>query len=159
ALRNAKAVLKPHGLLLLNEIACTTLFAHLTFGLQEELRLYEDAELRLPGCLGRSPQSWQKILAQDGFHSVIFPAQEAHHLGCSIIVAASDGIVRQKRAAGAVAAPPHAIVHATGVTERPTMVAPTTDPARAEDILREHTIAYLKHMVGEALKIPVHRLD
>jgi len=79
-LRNAKAVLKHHGLLLLNEIVCNTLFTHLTFGLLEGGGLYEDADLRLPGCPGLSPQSWQKVLEQEGFHAVIFPAKKDHDL-------------------------------------------------------------------------------
>ena len=96
-LRNAKAVLKNHGLILLNELARNTLFTHLTFGLLDGWWLYEDAELRLPGCPGLSSHSWQKVLEQEGFHSVMFPVQAAHDLGCQIIVAESDGIVRQAR--------------------------------------------------------------
>src|SRR5256885_2242267 len=54
---------------------------------------------------------------------------------------------------------PRARVHAPGAVERQPAVAPATGTAPGHHALREHTIAYLKHMVGEALKIPVHRLD
>ena len=109
-LRNAKALLKHHGLILLNELARNTLFTHLTFGLLDGWWLYEDAELRLPGCPGLSPHSWQKVLEQEGFHSVMFPAQAAHDLGCQIIVAESDGIVRQRRERAAIAVQPRSTV-------------------------------------------------
>src|SRR5262249_5449163 len=142
-LRNAKAVLKPHGLLLLNEISRHTLFTHLTFGLLEGWWLYEDAELRLPGCPGLSSQSWQKVLEQEGFHSVSFPAQEARAVGCKIIVAASEGVVRQSRPPAAVALHPPAVGPATGVAERQPMATPATGTAHGQPTLREQTITYL----------------
>ena len=49
-LRNAKALLRPNGLLLLNELSTKSLFTHLTFGLLEGWWRYEDVPLRLPGC-------------------------------------------------------------------------------------------------------------
>jgi acyl transferase domain-containing protein/NAD(P)-dependent dehydrogenase (short-subunit alcohol dehydrogenase family)/acyl carrier protein len=96
-LRNTKTTLKRNGLLLLNEISGNALFTHLTFGLLEGWWLYEDTKLRIPGCPGLSPQTWQAVLEDEGFRSVLFPAQEAHELGQQIIVAESDGIVRQKK--------------------------------------------------------------
>ena len=96
-LRNAKAALKKNGLLLLNELSGNTLFSHLTFGLLEGWWLYEDATLRIPGCPGLSSQAWQAVLEDEGFRSILFPAQEAHELGQQIIVAESDGVVRQKQ--------------------------------------------------------------
>ena len=96
-LRNAKSVLKRHGVLLLNELSGNSLFAHLTFGLLKGWWLYEDPWLRIPGCPGLSPESWQDVLEREGFGSVFFPTQEAHKLGQQIVVAASDGVVRQKQ--------------------------------------------------------------
>ncbi|GAX60250.1 beta-ketoacyl synthase [Candidatus Scalindua japonica] len=96
-LRNAKAALKTNGLLLLNELSRNTLFSHLTFGLLEGWWLYEDPMLRIPGCPVLSSESWQSVLESEGFQSVMFPAREKHDLGQQIIIAESDGVVRQKR--------------------------------------------------------------
>jgi acyl transferase domain-containing protein/NAD(P)-dependent dehydrogenase (short-subunit alcohol dehydrogenase family)/acyl carrier protein/ubiquinone/menaquinone biosynthesis C-methylase UbiE len=96
-LRNVKATLKRNGLLLLNEISENLLFTHLTFGLLEGWWLYEDAELRIPGCPGLYPRTWRTVLEDEGFRSVLFPAQEAHQLGQQIIVAESDGVVRRRK--------------------------------------------------------------
>jgi acyl transferase domain-containing protein/acyl carrier protein len=94
--RHTKAALKKNGLLLLNEMADSSLYAHLTFGLLEGWWLYEDPELRIPGCPGLSPASWQKVLESEGFRWVSFPAQAVHNLGQQVVVAESDGIIRQK---------------------------------------------------------------
>jgi NADPH:quinone reductase-like Zn-dependent oxidoreductase/acyl carrier protein/ubiquinone/menaquinone biosynthesis C-methylase UbiE len=96
-LRNAKAALKDNGLILLNEISSNTLFTHLTFGLLEGWWLYEDPALRIPGCPGLSPKTWQSVLESEGFRRVFFPAQDAHDLGQQVIAAESDGVVRQKQ--------------------------------------------------------------
>ena len=94
-LRNAKAALKKNGLFLLNELSGNALFTHLTFGLLEGWWRYEDPELRIPGCPALSPRTWQEVLEHEGFRSVFFPAQEAHDLGQQVVVAESDGVVRQ----------------------------------------------------------------
>ena len=95
-LRNAKAVLKNQGVLLLNEISSWSLFNHLTFGLLEGWWLNEDAALRLPGSPGLAPDKWQEILVEEGFEGILFPAAEAHELGQQIIAACSNGWVRQR---------------------------------------------------------------
>ncbi len=96
-IRNTKAALKNNGLILLNEMSANSLFSHLTFGLLKGWWLYDDPELRISGCPGLYPEIWQQVLEQEGFGSIFFPAQKAHDLGLQIIVAQSDGIVRQKR--------------------------------------------------------------
>src|SRR5262249_40161487 len=95
-LRNAKAALKKHGLLLLNEMSANTLFSHLTYGLLDGWWLYDDAELRLPGCPGLSPQAWHSVLEEEGFNAVFFPADHVTDVGLQVIVAESDGIVYQR---------------------------------------------------------------
>src|SRR5436305_7954751 len=101
ALCNAKALLKPHGLLLLNESSVKSVFLHLTFGLLEGWWLYKDTDLRLPGCPFLEWQTWQAVLQQEGFHHFFFPAQEASEMGQQIIVAESVGTglhpVREER--------------------------------------------------------------
>jgi polyketide synthase PksM len=97
ALRNSKAALKKNGLLVLNELSGNSLFLHLTFGLLEGWWLYEDPGLRIRGCPGLTPGTWQQVLESEGFRGVLFPTQEAHDLGQQVIAAESDGVVRQKQ--------------------------------------------------------------
>ncbi|MCP3743509.1 SDR family NAD(P)-dependent oxidoreductase [Paenibacillus sp. A3M_27_13] len=96
-LRNVKAALRENGLILINEISGNSLLNHLSFGLLEGWWLYNDPELRIPGSPGLYPESWRKVLEMEGFRSVFFPAQEAHDIGQQIIVAESDGLIRNKQ--------------------------------------------------------------
>ena len=97
SLRNAKAALKKHGLLLLIEMSANTLFSHLTYGLLEGWWAYDDAELRLPGCPALSPQSWHAVLEAEGFQAIFSPTDHVIDLGLQVIVAESDGVVYQHR--------------------------------------------------------------
>ncbi|WP_407051567.1 amino acid adenylation domain-containing protein [Methyloraptor flagellatus] len=93
-LRNVKAALRPNGVLILNELADNTVFAHATFGLLEGWWLYEDAALRIPGSPILTPESWRIALEAEGFRAVICPAAADRALGQQVIVAESDGLVR-----------------------------------------------------------------
>ncbi|HEY0139905.1 MAG TPA: SDR family NAD(P)-dependent oxidoreductase [Thermoanaerobaculia bacterium] len=95
-LRNAKTALKANGLLILNEITAKSVFMHLTFGLLSGWWAFEDGELRMDGSPGLTTEAWKRVLEEEGFRGVSFPAHEAHGLGQQIIVAESDGIIRQK---------------------------------------------------------------
>ena len=95
-LRNAKAALRDNGLLILNEISDKTVFASVLFGLIDGWSLAEDGQWRIPGSPGLYPASWRSLLLQEGFTSVLFPAEPAHALGQQIVVAESDGLVRQR---------------------------------------------------------------
>lgn len=95
-LRNAKAILKQQGVLLMNEISEWSLFSHLTFGLLEGWWLNEDSVLRIPGNPGLLPDDWTRVLADEGFQHTFYPARKAHKLGQQIIATASDGIARQR---------------------------------------------------------------
>lgn len=99
-IRNVKAVMAKEALLLLNEISTWTLFGHLTFGLLEGWWLYEDEALRIPGNPGLYPDGWNKVLSNEGFYSVQFPVKEAVGLGQQIIVAHSDGLIKQHKVSG-----------------------------------------------------------
>ena len=98
SLRNAKAALKKHGLLLLIEMSANTLFSHLTYGLLEGwVGGTDDAELRLPGCPALSSRSWRLVLEGEGFQEIFSPTDHLVDLGLQVIVAESDGIVYQRR--------------------------------------------------------------
>ncbi|UYK77835.1 SDR family NAD(P)-dependent oxidoreductase [Xanthomonas sacchari] len=92
---NTKSALKRNGLLVLNEVCATSLFAHATFGLLKGWWLYEDAHLRIPGSPALSPDAWRSVLAEQGFDAIGLPTYDALALGQQIIVATSDGWVRQ----------------------------------------------------------------
>ncbi|MBO1582980.1 beta-ketoacyl synthase N-terminal-like domain-containing protein, partial [Bacillus sp. XF8] len=97
-LANAKSLLRKNGLLLINEISQLSLFTHLTFGLTDGWWLYDDASIRIPGCPGLYPDTWKKVLEEEGFCSVLFPAQMSHNLGQQIIAAESDGVISLAKA-------------------------------------------------------------
>ncbi|WP_026423392.1 beta-ketoacyl synthase N-terminal-like domain-containing protein [Actinokineospora inagensis] len=94
-LRNTKAALRPGGLLLLNELTVNNLLNQFTFGLLEGWWRFEDPEWRIPGSPILSADHWQRVLAEEGFGPVTFPAREAADLGQQIIVAESDGVVQR----------------------------------------------------------------
>jgi acyl transferase domain-containing protein/enoyl-CoA hydratase/carnithine racemase/acyl carrier protein/SAM-dependent methyltransferase/ribosomal protein S18 acetylase RimI-like enzyme len=154
-LRNAKAMLKNQGVLLLNEISAWSLFTHLTFGLLEGWWLPEDTALRLPGSPGLAPEKWQEILAEEGFESIFFPAEEAHKFGQQIIVASSDGWARQRLNKQPVA-----------VLERKPPASALTAPATAmnestyaEESLREKAISYFQRLVASTLKMRLDQIE
>ncbi|MBV9495270.1 MAG: methyltransferase, partial [Acidobacteria bacterium] len=134
-LRNAKAVLKNQGVLLLNEIAGWTLFNHLTFGLLEGWWLYEDAAVRLSGSPGLSPEKWKQILSVEGFESIVYPASEAHKLGQQIIAAVSNGRARQRIAKPQAQAPAPSVA-APQKAAQPVAVAGSGNQQAAADYTR-----------------------
>ncbi|MEW9701804.1 SDR family NAD(P)-dependent oxidoreductase [Paenibacillus sp. SI8] len=165
-LRNAKAVLRTNGHLLLNELIANSLFAHLTFGLLEGWWLYEDPAVRIPGCPGLSAQTWRKVLEDEGFHSVFFQIPEAYGLGQQIIAAASNGAVRQKQLFK-----PELLPAAKKDLKVASVAAVSTEikvaqkknvknaTGKATDLLQEKCTAYMKKLVADTLKIPAHKID
>ncbi|UJF34762.1 SDR family NAD(P)-dependent oxidoreductase [Paenibacillus hexagrammi] len=145
-IRNLKAVARKNGLILLNEISRKSLFTHLTFGLLEGWWLYQDPELRIPGCPGLSSETWRKVLENEGFKSVYFPAETAHDLGLQIIAAESDGVVRQKQ-----------LSHSNAIPGK--QIAKKQTEEVASDLLRDKSTSYLKRLIGETLKLPSHKID
>ena len=158
-LRNAKALLKGHGLLLINEMASNSLFAHLTFGLLEGWWMSQDAPLRIPGSPALTGTSWRRVLEGEGFQRVAFLAEGAQMLGQQIIVAESDGVVRQEQPV-TVYQPPLAV--RASVAEpvvAPPPVLTVASAGNAEERLREKATAYLKQLVAAALKMSPARID
>ncbi|HTR88010.1 MAG TPA: SDR family NAD(P)-dependent oxidoreductase [Reyranella sp.] len=143
-LANCKAALACNGLLLLNEIANTSLFAHLTFGLLEGWWLSEDQALRLPDAPGLSAERWEKVLRQGGFEPV-FPAPRAHVLGQQVIVAKSDGVVWQE-----VAMPPAA---------KPAPIARSSAAAPAGDTSKAAINDLLRKLVARTLRMQPEEID
>ncbi|WP_437581600.1 beta-ketoacyl synthase N-terminal-like domain-containing protein [Sorangium sp. So ce887] len=144
-LRNAKALLQRNGLLLVNEISDGALWLHLTFGLLEGWWLFQDPELRLQGSPGLPPSLWRHALEMEGYRSVRFPLERLHEYGHQLIVAESDGIVRQPAPSAAGAGP------------RPAASPPPRPPARgaalSEEQLLDEVRRIVRQVVSEALKL------
>jgi polyketide synthase PksM len=159
--RNAKALLKRNGLILLNELSSNTLFAHLTFGLLEGWWLYEDPLLRIPGCPALSPDAWQYILENEGFEDVTFPASSEHGLGQQIIAAISDGVIRKKHSGKVGTGSSEQPIKPEKVTERFTVQEGTDlcPEENIEDLLKEKSVEYFKKIVADTIKIQSHKID
>lgn len=150
-LRNAKAVLKNQGVILLNEISTWSLFTHLTFGLLDGWWLYEDAALRLPGSPGLTPEKWLEVLSGEGFKSTFFPAADVHGFGQQIIAASSDGAVRQQinikqpKSTG--------VEHKPAVSDIIEVVQIKKNAGSHSESLRDKCIPYFQKVVAETLRM------
>lgn len=145
-LRNVKVALRANGVLLLNEISRKSLAAHLTFGLLDGWWLCEDVGLRMPGSPGLYPEQWTRALESEGFRPVLFPADRAHGLGQQIVLAESDGVVRQDEKRR----------HEGKVMARPMEVA---EAYAGEETLHAKGIRYFKKLLGGALKMKSEDFD
>jgi polyketide synthase PksM len=92
--RHAKCLLKNGGVLLINELCKHTLFSHVTFGLLPGWWLFDDPELRMRGGPGLAPETWRRVLEDEGFVSVVFPMEQDRQLGLQLIMAQSNGVIR-----------------------------------------------------------------
>ncbi|MBU9213786.1 amino acid adenylation domain-containing protein [Burkholderia gladioli] len=136
ALRNVKATLRAGGLLVLNELSLKSLFSHVTFGLLDGWWMYRDAELRIPGSPGIDMATWRRVLVEEGFEYVVFPAPALHAHGQQVVIAQSDGVVRQARegtapARMAAAAPAAASTASTSASAPEAVARSRRSPAAA----------------------------
>ena len=160
-LQNTKATLRKNGLIVLNEISRKSLFAHLTFGLLKGWWLTEDKQLRIPGCPGLYSKAWQRVLEEEGFNSVLFPAEATHKLGQQIILAESNGIIRQKQPLNSEVDPlkTKALLPIDAEKSYPRSGLGNTRDGVTEEYLREKSTRYLKKLVGKTLKMESHQID
>ncbi|MEH2062927.1 MAG: SDR family NAD(P)-dependent oxidoreductase [Nostoc sp.] len=166
-LRNAKASLRKHGLIFLNEMSTKSLFSHLTFGLLEGWWLYEDAALRMTGSPALSSASWADVLVEEGFGSVTFPAlfsaKSAHDFGQQIIIAQSDGIVRQKsRRQTSPLTPSAPAKQSVEVKEkeiRQTQPLSKSHLTAKAETLGEKATVYIKKLVASTLQLSSEQID
>jgi acyl transferase domain-containing protein/NADPH:quinone reductase-like Zn-dependent oxidoreductase/acyl carrier protein/ribosomal protein S18 acetylase RimI-like enzyme len=161
ALRNAKAAMRKHGLLVLNELSAGSLFTHLTFGLLPGWWLHQDSSIRIPGCPGLDPRGWAGALSDEGFGSVLFPAENAHRAGQQIVVAESDGIVRQASASSqsspaTIKTDVAGSAHQNGTTLRP--VAESGAGPMTERMLEDHVKSTVRESVSDVLRMEETRI-
>ncbi|WP_206410118.1 beta-ketoacyl synthase N-terminal-like domain-containing protein, partial [Lysobacter enzymogenes] len=105
-LRHAKTALRAGGRLIVSEMSDKSLSTHLSFGLLDGWWLFRDAELRVPGCPGLAPATWQRVLEQEGFDQIALPAPQAQALGNQVVIARSNGAVRRAWSAAEASARP-----------------------------------------------------
>jgi acyl transferase domain-containing protein/SAM-dependent methyltransferase len=158
-LRNTKATLKKRGVLLLNEMSSWSLFNHLTFGLLEGWWLHQDAALRLRGSPGLAPRKWQDVLLEEGFESIVFPAEKTHRFGQQIVAAESNGWSRQRIVKAAPQERPAAAASATAnatdvhaARDAKPVVHPSPSRASNEQMSNEQmTNDYIKQIITRQL--------
>jgi len=148
-LHTCKAALRKGGLLMVNELSDSSLFAHLTFGLLEGWWLPNDRALRIPDSPALDPKRWREVLSQEGF-AVALPVPDAHILGQQIIVAQSDGVVWQRTAP--LTARSAASVCAANVSDKITATAPNGS-------LKSATNSYLCKLVARTLRMEAADVD
>ncbi|XMN10907.1 beta-ketoacyl synthase N-terminal-like domain-containing protein [Streptomyces griseobrunneus] len=153
-LRNAKALLQPGGLLVLNELTANNLLSQFSFGLLDGWWRYEDPHLRIQGSPLLSTAHWRHVLTQEGFRAIALPAQDAEDLGQQIIVAESDGVIRQATAMPRPSAPQVAPVRESAARA----VADLSAGSEPGDRLRAHIEAVALDVLAEALDIPRARI-
>jgi acyl transferase domain-containing protein/enoyl-CoA hydratase/carnithine racemase/aryl carrier-like protein/SAM-dependent methyltransferase len=171
--RNAKALLKRGGVLLVNELSEWAWYTHFTFGLLEGWWLYEDESLRLPGCPCLSPKQWENLLKVERFHDIRFPASAHHGLGQLVLAARSDGVVRQRLvppvAAAKAPAPNRASVAATPAVHAAAAQASPVEPAPAPAVaasaatgdawLANACASLFREMIAAALRMDVREIE
>ncbi|MEJ2415809.1 MAG: SDR family NAD(P)-dependent oxidoreductase, partial [Exilibacterium sp.] len=155
-LRNAKACLKGNGFLLINELTDNSLFGHLTFALLEGWWLYEDAALRIPGCPCLYPDTWERALQQEGLSPVIFPVGKAHPLGQQVIVAQSDGLIRQ---GGARRGDLPFLREKVKAADAEATQQPQPDTPVMDHSIAAHVSGTIVEQLSQSLKIPREEID
>ncbi|NEZ65368.1 SDR family NAD(P)-dependent oxidoreductase [Leptolyngbyaceae cyanobacterium CCMR0082] len=144
-LRHVKTAMRCNGILLINEVKDKTLWGHVTFGLLEGWWRPEDKALRIPGSPLLASETWRRVLADEGFDPVVFPGQWAHGLGQQVILAASDGWVRQS-------------ILETANHQPPVPINSNGRGGGAEVSLRSQAVAYFKQLMAATLKLRVDEI-
>ncbi|WP_432150235.1 amino acid adenylation domain-containing protein [Streptomyces sp. bgisy029] len=86
AVRHARALLRPGGALVLNELARNDWWSHLTFGLLDGWWRFTDGR-RIPGGPALSSDAWREVLRECGFDTVDLLAEPARDLGQQVLLA------------------------------------------------------------------------
>lgn len=160
-LRNAKALLKKDGQIIINEIIEYSLFNHVTFGLLQGWWLYKDPVLRIPGCPLLTPKQWSNVLEQEGYQQITYPTVETEFLGQQVITAISDGIVRQKKE---IATPKQhdaakMIQQPVTTQEVSNKVTLTSTTQQSEELVKQKSMEHFKVVIGQILEVEPDSID
>ena len=108
-LQNLKLLLKPNGLLILNEVTCFQAFVTLTFGLLDGWWLFEDEENRIEHAPLLSVEQWRQMLTAEGFTGLThfgLPVLAPDAQPQAVIIAQSDGLLALRKSTAALSSPP-----------------------------------------------------
>ncbi|GDY71492.1 hypothetical protein SAV31267_009770 [Streptomyces avermitilis] len=92
-LRKAKALLRPGGWLVLNELTSVRPLLTIGGGVLEGWWLFDDGELRMTDSPLASPEGWTRLLREEGYTEVRALGADGAELGQTVLVAESDGVV------------------------------------------------------------------
>ncbi|WP_415943141.1 amino acid adenylation domain-containing protein [Streptomyces sp. 067-1] len=151
-LRKAKALLRPGGWLVLNELTSVRPLLTIGGGVLEGWWAFEDGDLRMPDSPLASPQGWTRILHEEGYAPVHALGADDPALGQTVLVAESDGVLPTRPEPAPTAGPATATAVAPVSAPAPASV-PSGAPA-ATDVLTER----LRDLVERVLKLD-ERID
>ncbi|MBQ1098895.1 amino acid adenylation domain-containing protein, partial [Streptomyces sp. b94] len=92
-LRKAKALLRPGGWLVLNELTSVRPLLTIGGGVLEGWWAFEDGHLRMADSPLASPQGWTRLLHEEGYAPVHALGAGDPALGQTVLVAESDGVL------------------------------------------------------------------
>ncbi|MEU1133258.1 SDR family NAD(P)-dependent oxidoreductase, partial [Streptomyces sp. NPDC005900] len=91
-LRMMKDLLRPGGLLVLNELTSIRPYLTLGGGVMEGWWAFQDGELRIPNSPLAAPDSWITLLEEEGYTDVRALGAEGVELGQHVLVARNPGV-------------------------------------------------------------------
>ena len=152
-LRKAKALLRPGGWLVLNELTSVRPLLTIGGGVLEGWWAFGDGELRLPDSPLASPTGWTRLLHEEGYAPVTALGADDPALGQTVLVAESDGVVLTSDPAARTTAPAP-----SRPAEPQTAPAPATEPARPASGGADGVGERLRELVERVLKLD-ERID
>ncbi|MEZ3179524.1 amino acid adenylation domain-containing protein [Streptomyces pimonensis] len=120
-LRKAKALLRPGGWLVLNELTSVRPLLTIGGGVLEGWWAFEDGHLRMPDSPLASAEGWTRLLHEEGYAPVHALGAGDPALGQTVLVAESDGVLLS------AAVPTAGPVTATASASGPSGAATSTD--------------------------------
>ncbi len=156
-LSHVARLLRPSGVLLLQEVTADHEFATLTFGLTRAWWEHDDVALRLPGGPLARPATWRALLEASGFRAVVDVTQDHPALGGQRVFAAERGF-ETRPAARAPARPERtAGAPASGPATDPRGTLPPTGAARPANDRRSEVVQAIVTTLAEATRFPRDR--
>ncbi|XYH98676.1 SDR family NAD(P)-dependent oxidoreductase [Sorangium sp. So ce1128] len=147
-LSNVARLLRPGGLLILNEVTAVQRFTTLTFGLLDGWWLFDDEGARLPGSPLLDAPAWTARLREAGFGAVTSIGLDdatGRRVGQHVLVATRGTAAPQPEAAGAAGAP-RGVTLANAPAPAPAAAPADGDALRAyvEQTIAEHVAGVLQ---------------
>ena len=152
SLRHLKVLMHRNGFLFINELSQRSLFTHLTFGLLEAWWSATDTGLRIAGSPVVSYENWEKVLQTEGFPKVKFPALAQNEQGQQIIVAQSDGVIRQAQRQQT-----HSVLPALPALESSPNIPPNRNKSPAS--LRAQCVSLVTAVLASTLKLSPSKIN